>query len=503
MDQIFQIFDNDFKQLFEKNTKTINADLQTAIEISNKECILKNIKEMFNAYQTYVIITIFIQHYKHPFEKPYFIEDKFKCAELMNEAKIGDSLRKLYAYLMNIYDTTFKIHMVKKLFKLDLLKKDIKLNNLLKKYTQKSLTDTFKLYRSITNKDFNINNIQDIICIDIPNPYLIDVLNSSTIFIDDPYYNLYDKQMNSYLVSLDLYYYNRDTVKSLGKYLTSYYAFNYLFTIKNFHITPIPYNNIEIYYPDAMEIDYDKSYQFKFAGTITQQLIPNCKAVVQKVYFIIDKDIFILVKDRIKNNEIIVINISLQFSDNFGHANILIYNPYHKEVEIFDPQDPSKIDFIIKRELFDTLFGEFPEIVYIPQNNYIETSFQTFQENASHNEIYGQCVAWTLYYAYKRLQLMHLNAVEAYNTILRNVFKNNKNLSTMIEGFVNYISKKIEKLDSDKKYTYTVSYENNSDDDDNVDIIIYQPKLNDRLSLNSRREVKKYLSSLKPLKIRK
>jgi len=137
-------------------------------------------------------------------------------------------------------------------------------------------------------------------------------------------------------------------------------------------------------------------------------------------------------------NKFIILNIFLDLPPG-PHANMLIYNPNTKEVEVFEP------DFI--RENMDELYKKivkdlFPNAVYIMQKDYIKEYFQAIQVQECDGFENGLCGNWAIWYADQRLQYPNIGAVESFQTILNKVNERIKREKTTLTKIVLEFSKK-------------------------------------------------------------
>jgi hypothetical protein len=153
---------------------------------------------------------------------------------------------------------------------------------------------------------------------------------------------------------------------------------------------------------------------------------------------------------RTCKQKFIVINITLIYDNEDGHANILIFNPNTNEVEIFEPgfnndENCHKETNNMKKIypfLVAELFGK--KVEYIPQKDYITYNIQNTQENECVANI-GHCRTWCIWYVDKRLEYPDKTAKEAFKIISNkyiigaNKTINDTNLTNLIANYVDYI----------------------------------------------------------------
>jgi hypothetical protein len=168
-------------------------------------------------------------------------------------------------------------------------------------------------------------------------------------------------------------------------------------------------------------------------------------------------DKFFIINKKLKKfifeckSKFIVLPILIHEDEQKSHANILIYNPNTKEVEIFEPH--GKIigtSYIFSRFVLEY----FPKgTKYVPQS-YLTYPIQSMQDQDICT-IAGHCLSWTIWYADQRLNHPTLNAKEAFKEIMEK-HKDNKSenyLTILIDSYVKYVIKQreivLEKVDID------------------------------------------------------
>lgn len=140
------------------------------------------------------------------------------------------------------------------------------------------------------------------------------------------------------------------------------------------------------------------------------------------------------------SKEFIVLNLDILDLD-MGHANILIYNPNIKEVEIFDPTYTTQI--FNEDEIKIIVEKLFPiGTTYVPQKEYITRAFQDEQEKEKECEAKDKfkCSVWVIWYAYERLKYPKLSAKEAFKQIEKSI--TDKCKTKIINDFAKMVLKK-------------------------------------------------------------
>lgn len=97
----------------------------------------------------------------------------------------------------------------------------------------------------------------------------------------------------------------------------------------------------------------------------------------------------------VNKGKFIVLNCGMQ-SQFSGHANILIYNPNTKEVEIFEPEESDKKIEQVYQYFVSKVFPK--GVKYVPQKEYITHFFQDIQE-AEETAQTDHCLTWFVWYA--------------------------------------------------------------------------------------------------------
>jgi hypothetical protein len=146
----------------------------------------------------------------------------------------------------------------------------------------------------------------------------------------------------------------------------------------------------------------------------------------------------------------IILPITIFYIDEVNsHANILIYNPNTKEVEIFEPHGYERGTSYIFSQFVLNYFPEgtkyvSQEYLKFPEKYKKHYGIQYVQENEPCT-ILGHCVSWTIWYADKRLEHPTKTAIEAYNYIMNEIMDDKQKnkfsnyLTELIDKYVKYI----------------------------------------------------------------
>jgi hypothetical protein len=215
--------------------------------------------------------------------------------------------------------------------------------------------------------------------------------------------------------------------------------------IKNTGLTSNETLGIELQIKDNMPFNKMTQY-FEYLNTISEQII-----------------------ECIKNNvDNIIIPLYLKFTNNTGHANVLIYRKKNNTIEHFEPNSS------ISNAIIDKKVSEFINILNdnLNENNLPTISLvksnvvcpyeglQTLEVTYSSIEYKdiegnGYCAAWSMFFTELVLKNPNLSSNELINIIFSKLdedkIKRSNYLRKVITGYVNIIYEKIE------KYFYFVS----------------------------------------------
>ena len=421
------IFDPNFKEIikndpqFKKNLKKFEEEYKKPITVFNQQNLKKNLENYINWYN-YSLIE---QYYNDPkIDKIYYMEDDYKYTDFMLDNREFTYLLLTYSdYWLNLWQTSntiFKSNIIRELY------------NKRKELNNPTVNKAFEKFKNYNNNSFN-----DRMEIELDYLFLTNYICQDKLFKDleicsdnsidflNYYYSLRGKYKYDLVDKIDDFYYE---------------LFNLLYLIninKNVcNVKELLYNNnvndilidlnIFILFPDPKYILFTNPREIFNIDAVKINVNKKLKEYIKKCL-----------------NKFIILPVNIVKYD-LGHANILIYNPNTKEVEIFDPQEQTEnIDFIYKI-MVEKLFPS--NVKYVPQKEYITQYIQNLQEKEFCSIEIGHCASWVTWYAEQRLKYPNLTAKQAFDKIYKDLMEYNKTedplkLSKYIANYVQYIKR--------------------------------------------------------------
>ena len=406
------IFNPDFKKIiknnpqFKKDLNKFKEEYEKPITVINKENLKKNLENYINWYN-YSLIE---QYYNDPkIDIIYYMEDDYKYTDFMLNNKEFTYLLLTYSdYWLNLWQTSntiFKSNIIKELY------------NKRKELNNPTVNKAFEKFKNYNNNSFN-----DRMEVELDFSFLTNYICQDKLFKD---LNICSDDN----INLINYYYSQRRkykFKLIDKIDDNYYTlFNLLYLI-NINKNVCNVKNL-LYNTNINDIQNDLDILILFPDS-RYILLTNPREIfnIDAVKVNVNKKLKEFIKKCL--NKFIILPVTIIVQDSF-HANILIYNPNTKEVEIFDPQEEhtNNIDFIYKK-MVEKLFSS--NIKYVPQKEYITEHIQDLQEKEFCSIEIGHCASWTTWYVEQRLKYPNLTAKQAFNKIYKDLIENNKSYTS-------------------------------------------------------------------------
>lgn len=400
-----QILEPNFKEWFKQNEKQIEDKYW---EYFLKYFEEKSPKNLLENVKNYIKMTKYgiIQFYaKNNFYDTFdFYNNYLYQYDLLENSKNKEALQEYAKYLKSVKDLVYKLFVAQVIE--NIYKNKNKLNN-------PKINEAFKGFQGNSLKDFltvgiSYKDVKNIYC---NNDILAKTLPCKNL--DFPY--RINQTYRKYAM--------KDKCHTINT--VSYTIFNLLYLMLG------SYRKERICDVKKLINQYDKDKLFGIFRDLSIIVVPNnnpltcskntCESLSYGNYIVyFNKKLREFLKNCVNQDKFIVLNCGMQ-SQFSGHANILIYNPNTKEVEIFEPEESEKKIEQVYQYFVSKVFPE--QVKYVPQKEYITHFFQDIQE-AEETAQTDHCLTWSVWYADKRLEYPNLNAENAFKAVYNNAKSN-------------------------------------------------------------------------------
>lgn len=425
------ILEPNFKEWFKQNEQQIankyweysDKYLKSKIKENNPKELLENVKNYIKMNKLGIIRFYAKNNFYDTFD---FYNDYIYREDFLEYDRNKEALQEYTKYLKSVKDLVYKLFVAQVIE--NIYKNKDKLNN-------PKVNEAFKGLKGNSLKDFltvgiSYKDIKNIYC---NNDILIRTLPCKNL--DFPY-----KINQTYRK-----YAMKDKCETINT--VSYTIFNLLYLMLG------SYRKERICDVKQLINQYDKDKLFGIFRDLSIVVVPNknpltcsrktCESLSYGNYIVyFNSKLREFLKKCVNQDKFIVLNCGMQ-SQFTGHANILIYNPNTKQVEIFEPEESDKKIEEVYQYFVQKVFPiTTPKIKYVPQREYITHFFQDIQE-AEETAQTDHCLTWSIWYADKRLEYPDLNAKDAfkkiYNDAKSNLSATRKIFSDLIKEYTDLV----------------------------------------------------------------